>query len=71
MLATLRLDILKKSKDTLGIFYSSLLVIASLVLLEFLNFHPAFLLAGLFLFAWKKNDRDHHHEQKVAREVSK
>jgi len=69
MLATLTWDFFKKSKDTLGILNSSLLVIASLILLEFLNFHPAILIGALLLFALLKKDRAVKHEQNVERGV--
>lgn len=69
MLATLTWEFFKKSKDTLGIFYSSLLVIASVLLLEFFKFHPAILIAILLLFALFKKDKEVNREQNVDKGV--
>lgn len=69
MLATLTWDFFKKSKDTLGILYASLLVVASLILLELLNFHPAILIGALLLFALLKKDKAVEQEQNIERGV--
>ena len=57
MLATLTWDFYKKSKDTLGLANSGLIVVASLVLLEVLQFHPALLIGALLIFALVKKDK--------------
>jgi chromate transporter len=69
MLATLTWDFFKKSKSSLGILNSSLMVIASLVLMEVLNLHPAILIAALLIFALVKKDKAQKVEQNVERGV--
>lgn len=69
MLATLTWDFFKKSKDTLGWINASGVIIGSFILMEFLNFHPAILIASLLLYALLKKDKEVDTHQNVERGV--
>ncbi|WP_456276621.1 chromate transporter [Bacillus sp. AK128] len=69
MLASLTWDFFKKSKETLGWLYAIIIVIASLVLIEFLHIHPAIIIGSLLAFALLKKDKDTEIEQPVERGV--
>ncbi|KXG44616.1 chromate transporter [Tepidibacillus decaturensis] len=56
MMITLTWDFVKKSKQHLGWFASILMIIASYLLLEILNVHPAILIVILLLAAVLKRD---------------
>jgi len=60
MLATLTWEFIEKSKESLGWKITSLIVVASFILLYFLNVHPAILigcLVGYAFFSKSKNEK--------------
>ena len=69
MLLSLTWDFYKKSKETLGFLYSGLIVVASVILLEILNVHPAILIVALLVFALTKKDKAQKIEKNVERGV--
>lgn len=68
MLAILTWDFFAKSKQTLGWFGSIILTIGSLVLMEILGIHPAFLIFALLLFALIKRDNQSDGNSKAGKE---
>jgi chromate transporter len=65
MLATLTWDFVKKStKSSLGWGWTLLFVAASLILLEFVNIHPAIIIFALLLTALLKKDAADKSEAK-------
>ncbi|MBM7661982.1 chromate transporter [Bacillus mesophilus] len=69
MLASLTWDFFKKSKDTLGWMYALIIVVASIVLIELLNVHPALLIGSLLAYALLKKDKAPDVQQPVERGV--
>ncbi len=69
MLATLTWDFFKKSKQTLGIMNSGLMVVGGLILMEVLNVHPAILIVVLLILALVKKDKVPEDKKKVERGV--
>jgi len=69
MLASLTWDFFKKSKSTLGLVTAIIFIIGSLLLLEVLHVHPAFLIAGLLIAAIVKRDKAPEVKQNVERGV--
>jgi chromate transporter len=69
MLASLTWDFFKKSKETLGWMYAVMIVVASIVLIELLNVHPALLIGSLLAYALLKKDKAPDVQQPVERGV--
>ncbi|MCM3667646.1 chromate transporter [Mesobacillus maritimus] len=69
MLATLTWDFFKKSKDSLGLKAASLIIIASIVLLEFVHMHPAILIGSLLIVAVLRKDKKETVEKSTDRGV--
>jgi chromate transporter len=67
MLATLTWDFLKNSKKSLGWMKSIILVLVSILLLEFLGLHPAILIGVLLLAAIVMKDKGREKDRKVER----
>lgn len=64
MLATLTWDFVKKSSSSsLGWGWTFLFIVASLVLLQFLNVHPAIIIFALLLSALLKKDSEKSKEK--------
>jgi chromate transporter len=64
MLATLTWDFVKKSSSsTLGWGWTILFLVVSLVLLQFLNVHPAIIIFALLLSALLKKDQGNSKEK--------
>lgn len=57
MMLTLTWDFYKKSYQSLGLISASAAVVGSLLLLEVLHIHPAFLIVAILLFAVIKKDK--------------
>ncbi|WP_370223813.1 chromate transporter [Cytobacillus sp.] len=71
MLATLTWDFVKKSsKSSLGWGWTLLFVAASLVLLEFVNIHPAIIIFVLLAAALLKKDKAEKNEAKKERNLA-
>ncbi|UOE57972.1 chromate transporter [Bacillus sp. CMF12] len=71
MLATLTWDFVKKStKSSLGWGWTLLFVAASLVLLEFVNIHPAIIIFVLLAAALLKKDKSEKNEAKKERNLA-
>ncbi|MDF2037619.1 chromate transporter [Cytobacillus oceanisediminis] len=71
MLATLTWDFVKKSsKSSLGWGWTLLFVAASLVLLEFVNIHPAIIIFVLLAAALLKKDKTGKNEVKKERNLA-
>lgn len=67
MLGVMTWDFIKKSKGSLGWTITGVLVILSVILLEVLNIHPAFLIIGLILYAFmSKNENDQRRKEKAS-----
>ncbi|MBG9653481.1 chromate transporter [Cytobacillus firmus] len=71
MLATLTWDFVKKSsKSSLGWGWTLLFVVVSLVLLEFINIHPAIIIFVLLTAALLKKDKADKNEAKKERNLA-
>ncbi|MFE8701650.1 chromate transporter [Cytobacillus sp. FJAT-54145] len=64
MLATLTWDFVKKStQSSLGWGWTLLFIVASLLLIEFINIHPAFIILALLIGALLKKDASSKKEE--------
>lgn len=70
MLALLTWDFFAKSQQTLGWFKSIILTAGSLILMEIMGIHPAFLIFVLLLFALMKKDNQSDDNSKLGKEKS-
>src|SRR5699024_8925972 len=67
MIGVLAVDFIKKSKDFLGWLATIFYTVLSIIIMEVLNIHPAFLIIGLIIYALTTKEKNHNENSIMKR----
>jgi len=63
MIGILAWDFIKLSNKYLGLFMTIFFTVLSLILMEFFEIHPAFIIVSLFIYAFMEKEKDNRSEK--------